>query len=121
MISAEADPQVLTIPLLFQLRGLVPRRPLRHYEALRIAELQANHLLALVGVGEAGTPSEVACIGRAQKRTSACDAFRTHPRPSCGSSKRCCVTSAGDRSRLHLDDDFTVLPAAIISQTRKDA
>lgn len=45
--------------LLFQLRQLVPVRPLSHGEALRIAELQANRLLELSGVTEPGTPSEI--------------------------------------------------------------
>ena len=44
---------------LFQLRALVPRRPLSHQEALRIAELQANRLLALTGVRDAGTPTDI--------------------------------------------------------------
>jgi len=48
-----------TASTLFKLRALVPRRPLSHHEALRIAELQANHLLELAGVRDAGTPTEV--------------------------------------------------------------
>ncbi len=44
---------------LFKLRALAPGRPLSHYEGLRIAELQANHLLDLAGVREAGTPAEI--------------------------------------------------------------
>jgi predicted transcriptional regulator len=45
--------------LLFQLRGLMPCRPLAQAEALRIAELQANRLLAACDVTGAGTPSDV--------------------------------------------------------------
>ncbi len=44
---------------LFRLRALVPRRPLTHHEALRVAELQANRLLQLTGVREGGTPTEI--------------------------------------------------------------
>ena len=44
--------------LLRQLRALVPLRPLLKHEALRIAELQANHLLDALGVIEPGTPTE---------------------------------------------------------------
>ena len=43
--------------LLFQLRSLMPMRPLYQGEALRIAELQANRLLAACGITSAGTPS----------------------------------------------------------------
>lgn len=46
--------------VLYQLRRLMPSRPLSQGEALRIAELQANRLLAACGVVTAGTPSEIA-------------------------------------------------------------
>lgn len=45
--------------LLYQLRKLMPERPLSQPEALRIAELQANRLLEACGVRSAGTPSDV--------------------------------------------------------------
>jgi hypothetical protein len=45
--------------LLWQLRKLVPQRPLNTADAYRIAELQANRLLLWGGVDEPGTPSEL--------------------------------------------------------------
>lgn len=45
--------------LLWQLRALMPRRPLHRHEAMTLAELQANRLLRLGGVDEPGTPSEL--------------------------------------------------------------
>jgi hypothetical protein len=45
--------------LLWQLRRLVPKRPLNTAEAYRIAELQANRLLAWGGIDEPGTPGEL--------------------------------------------------------------
>lgn len=42
--------------LLYKLRAVLPERQLRRYEALRIAELQANRLLELAGIDEPGTP-----------------------------------------------------------------
>jgi hypothetical protein len=45
--------------LLLQLRSLMPKRPLLKHEALRIAELQANRLLAWGSVDEPGTPSDL--------------------------------------------------------------
>lgn len=44
---------------MFQLRQLMPKRPLTQHEALRIAELQANRLLSACRVDGAGTPSEI--------------------------------------------------------------
>src|ERR1700688_2206194 len=44
---------------LYQLRKLMPERPLTQFEAYRIAELQANHLLGAAGVDEPGTPDEL--------------------------------------------------------------
>ena len=41
------------------LRSVVPRRRLQYAEALRVAELQANRLLEVMGVGEWPVPSEV--------------------------------------------------------------
>ena len=41
------------------LRNLVPNRALRHVESLRIAELQAAHLLAMSGITEAPVPTSV--------------------------------------------------------------
>jgi Zn-dependent peptidase ImmA (M78 family) len=41
------------------LRGLVPRRPLSSYEALRIAELQANRLLEHFQIPSGRVPSEI--------------------------------------------------------------
>ena len=41
---------------LVQLRALVPRRPLRYAESLRIAELQAERLLMLAEIEEAPVP-----------------------------------------------------------------
>lgn len=45
--------------LLYELRRLMPKRSLRKYEALRIAELQANRLLEIAHLDEPGTPSEL--------------------------------------------------------------
>ncbi len=45
--------------VLAQLRALIPQRPLRYDEALRIAELQADRLLMIYGVMEAPVPSEI--------------------------------------------------------------
>lgn len=45
--------------VLFQLRDLIPKRPLTQFEAYRLAELQANHLLRLGGVHHPGTPDEL--------------------------------------------------------------
>lgn len=46
-------------PVLTQLRDLVPLRPLRRSEALRIAELQAQRFLALVGVTQPPVPERI--------------------------------------------------------------
>ena len=51
-MSTTTDPE----SLLYKLRSLLPERQLRRYEALRIAELQANRLLELAGIDEPGTP-----------------------------------------------------------------
>lgn len=45
--------------VLYQLRRLMPQRPLSQFEAYRLAELQANHLLEAAGVNEPGTPDEL--------------------------------------------------------------
>jgi hypothetical protein len=45
--------------VLFQLRELIPKRPLTQFEAYRLAELQANHLLRSGGVNQPGTPDEL--------------------------------------------------------------
>lgn len=45
--------------LLQRLRSVVPQRPLSVAEARRVAELQANVLLKLCGIGDAGTPAEI--------------------------------------------------------------
>jgi predicted transcriptional regulator len=45
--------------LLWQLRRLVPRRPLSVSEGYRVAELQASRLLAWGGIDQPGTPSEL--------------------------------------------------------------
>ncbi len=45
--------------VLYQLRRLMPERPLTQFEAYRIAELQANHLLRAAGVDQPGTPDEI--------------------------------------------------------------
>src|SRR5258708_30397133 len=45
--------------VLFQLRDLIPRRPLTQFEAYRLAELQANQLLRIGGVNQPGTPDEL--------------------------------------------------------------
>lgn len=44
---------------LWRLRALMPQRPLTHQESLRVAELQANHLLEIANVEAPGTPTEV--------------------------------------------------------------
>lgn len=44
---------------LAELRELVPRRPLSYTKALRIAELQAQRLLALAGIEEAPVPTDL--------------------------------------------------------------
>ena len=44
---------------LSELRALVPRRPLRYTEALRIAELQAQRLLTLAGIADAPVPTDL--------------------------------------------------------------
>ena len=46
-------------PVVAMLRDIVPLRPLRHSEALRIAELQAQRFLALVGVSQPPVPERV--------------------------------------------------------------
>ena len=45
--------------LLYELRRLMPPRPLAQFEAYRIAELQANRLLRVGGVDEPGSPDEL--------------------------------------------------------------
>jgi hypothetical protein len=45
--------------LLYQLRKLVPARPLTQFEAYRIAELQANRFLEAAHVDQPGTPDEL--------------------------------------------------------------
>jgi hypothetical protein len=45
--------------LLYQLRNLMPTRPLTQFEAYRLAELQANRMLELAGVDQPGTPDEL--------------------------------------------------------------
>jgi predicted transcriptional regulator len=45
--------------VLYQLRKLMPRRPLTQFEAYRIAELQANRLLRTSDVNQPGTPDEL--------------------------------------------------------------
>jgi Zn-dependent peptidase ImmA (M78 family) len=45
--------------VLYQLRALMPKRPLSQFEAYRLAELQANHLLEAASVDEPGTPDEL--------------------------------------------------------------
>jgi hypothetical protein len=44
---------------LYQQRQLMPKRPLTQFEAYRLAELQANHLLEAAGINEPGTPDEL--------------------------------------------------------------
>jgi hypothetical protein len=41
------------------LRNLVPNRPLRHVESLRIAELQADRLLKMTGITEGPVPASI--------------------------------------------------------------
>lgn len=45
--------------VLYQLRSVVPKRPLTQFEAYRIAELQANRLLEAGGIDQPGTPDEL--------------------------------------------------------------
>lgn len=45
--------------VLARLRGLVPRRPLMPSEALRLAELQANHLLRQFNIDSTAVPEEI--------------------------------------------------------------
>jgi Zn-dependent peptidase ImmA (M78 family) len=45
--------------VLYQLRKLVPARPLTQFEAYRLAELQANRLLEAAHIDEPGTPDEL--------------------------------------------------------------
>lgn len=45
--------------LLASLRAVIPHRPLRFSEALRIAELQANRLLELTAVNDGPVPSDI--------------------------------------------------------------
>jgi len=45
--------------VLYQLRNLMPKRPLTQFEAYRLAELQANHLLHGAGIEHPGTPDEI--------------------------------------------------------------
>ncbi len=44
---------------LFQLRSLMPTRPLTQFEAYRLAELQANRLLEAARIDQPGTPDEL--------------------------------------------------------------
>lgn len=46
-------------PVITKLRDMVPLRPLRHSEALRIAELQTQRFLALVGVTQPPVPERI--------------------------------------------------------------
>lgn len=46
-------------PVLTKLRDIVPLRPLRHSEALQIAEIQAQRLLALSRIAEPPVPERV--------------------------------------------------------------
>lgn len=48
-----------TTSILHELRAMVPQRPLTVGESYRIAELQANRLLAWGHIDEPGTPSEL--------------------------------------------------------------
>jgi predicted transcriptional regulator len=45
--------------MLYQLRSLIPTRPLTQFEAYRLAELQANRLLEAARVDHPGTPDEL--------------------------------------------------------------
>lgn len=45
--------------LLYQLRTLMPMRPLTQFEAYRVAELQANRMLEAANIDEPGTPDEL--------------------------------------------------------------
>jgi Zn-dependent peptidase ImmA (M78 family) len=45
--------------LLYQLRSLVPARPLTQFEAYRLAELQANRMLEAANIDQPGTPDEL--------------------------------------------------------------
>lgn len=44
---------------LYQLRNLVPTRPLTQFEAYRLAELQANRMLEAASIDQPGTPDEL--------------------------------------------------------------
>jgi hypothetical protein len=48
--------------VLYQLRALMPKRPLTQFEAYRLAELQANHLLRAAGIATPGTEPIKRCI-----------------------------------------------------------
>src|SRR5665213_3449726 len=48
-----------TNSILGELRALAPRRALYFGEALKIAELQANHLLDMANINEAPVPTEL--------------------------------------------------------------
>jgi Zn-dependent peptidase ImmA (M78 family) len=45
--------------LLYQLRSLIPLRPLSQFEAYRLAELQANRILEAARVDQPGTPDRL--------------------------------------------------------------
>jgi Zn-dependent peptidase ImmA (M78 family) len=55
----QTPPPTTERSVLALLRGLVPRRPLTYHEALRIAELQANHLLEHFDVDTSAVPDEI--------------------------------------------------------------
>lgn len=83
---------------LASLRRLVPRRPLEHHEALRIAELQANRLLAASGF--VGPPVPEAVI-TALPRLQVLRAMRLPPpEPAIGSTGPGISTSTAVRLRL---------------------
>jgi Zn-dependent peptidase ImmA (M78 family) len=46
-------------PVITKLRDMVPLRPLRRYEALRLAEMQAQRFLALAGITEPSVPERI--------------------------------------------------------------
>lgn len=58
MVGQQQSERPVEESALAALRQLVPRRPLRYPEALRIAELQAARLLALARVEQAPVPTE---------------------------------------------------------------
>jgi Zn-dependent peptidase ImmA (M78 family) len=62
-MDAPLEPRVAASPhepsVLTMLRALVPRRPLTANEALRVAELQANHLLRYFEIETTAVPEEV--------------------------------------------------------------